>query len=207
MNAAPVRAGSAEAGATAGLAGLLVFLALHHLWIEPIWFIAPVGAVMAAAGGIAVVAAYVEVRDRLPRRPWTALAVTAGVAAMLAPSIAVAEVRGPIYDMTASGNGVLLVPVADAIAAFVIGLLAPATLTGAILGALVGGTRRASARMALAGFALALGPGHNIPFLGGTGATVTELAILAAVSLAAAVVLVEISCGRALSRLSGRARV
>lgn len=74
-----------------------MILALHHLWIVPIWFIAPVGAVMAAAGGVAVAAAYVELLGPLPSRPWTALAVMAGVAAMLVPSIVVAERSGPIY--------------------------------------------------------------------------------------------------------------
>ncbi len=191
MNSPAIRAGAVEAGAIAGIAGLVVFLTLHHLWIVPIWFIAPVGSVMAAAGGAAVAAAYVELLAHLPRRPWTALAVMAGVAATLVPSIVAAELRGPIYDMGVDGEATLLVPVSGALTAFVIGLLAPAALAGAVLGALVGRTRRATATTALAGFALALGPGHNIPLLGGTPATIKELAILAAVALVASVVLVE----------------
>jgi hypothetical protein len=178
-------------GAIAGIAGLVVFLALHHLWIVPIWFIAPVGSAMAAAGGMAVAAAYVDLLPHLPRRPWTSLAVLAGVATMLVPSIVLAELREPIYDMASDGEGALLVPVHDAVTAFVVGHLATATLAGAIVGGLVGRTRRATGASALAGLALALGPGHNIPLLGGTSATTKELAILAAVAVVASVVLVE----------------
>jgi len=29
------------AGAISGVAGLLVFLTIHHFWIRPIWFILP----------------------------------------------------------------------------------------------------------------------------------------------------------------------
>ena len=29
------------AGLLAGIAGLLVFLTIHHFWIRPIWFILP----------------------------------------------------------------------------------------------------------------------------------------------------------------------
>jgi hypothetical protein len=185
------RVGWSESGSIAGIAGLLVFLALHHLLIVPIWFIAPVGSAMAAAGGVAVAAAYVDLLPHLPRRPWTSLAVLAGVAIMLVPSIVLAELRGPIYDMASAGQGELVVPVPDAVTAFVVGHLAIATLAGAILGGLVGRTRRATGASALAGFALALGPGHNIPLLGGTSATTSELAILAAVAVVASVVLVE----------------
>ena len=183
--------GWSESGALAGIAGLVVFLTLHHLWIVPIWFIAPVGTAMATAGGVAVAAAYVDLLPHLPRRPWTSLAVLAGVAMVLVPSIVLAELRGPTYDMASDGKSELLVPVPDAVAAFVLGHLATATLAGAILGGLVGRTRRATAASALAGFALALGPGHNIPLLGGTSATTRELAILAAVAVVASVVLVE----------------
>jgi len=189
MSGAEGRVGWSESGAIAGIAGLVVFLALHQLWIVPIWFIAPVGSAMAAAGGVAVAAAYVDLLPHLPRRPWTSLAVLAGVATMLVPSIVLAELRGPIYDMASDGEGALLVP--DAVTAFVVGHLATATLAGAILGGLVGRTRRATGASALAGFALALGPGHNIPLLGGTSGTRRELAILAAVAVVASVVLVE----------------
>lgn len=53
--------------------------------------------------------------------------------------------------------------------------------------------------MALGAFALAVGPGHNIPLLGGTSVVAKEVAILAAVIGVASVMLVE-----AHARLAGR---
>ena len=42
------------AGVISGMAGLLVFLTIHHFWIKPIWFIAPIGLMIAGLGGLAV---------------------------------------------------------------------------------------------------------------------------------------------------------
>ena len=187
---------SIEAGAGAGIAGLLVFLLLHHLWIVPIWFIAPVGAVMAAAGGAAVGAAYGELRPHLPRRPFTTFAVMGLIALVLAPSVVIAELRGPIYEMDRDG-GTLLVPGTQAVADVVVGLLGTSVLMGAALGRLIGRSGRAAGMMALAAFALAIGPGHNIPLLGGTGGVARELLILAAVAAVASPVLVEGEAWRA----------
>lgn len=185
------RSASINAGAIAGLAGVTVFLVLHDARIAPIWFIAPVGALMAAGGGAAVGAAYDNLRPGLPARPWTALAVIALICAVLAPAILIAQVTGPMYAFAPDGASVLLVPAPVALMAFVAGLLATATVVSAVLGGLVGRSRRAAGAMALAGLALALGPGHNIPLLGGSSATSTELTILAAVICVAAVTLVE----------------
>ncbi len=187
---------SIEAGAGAGIAGLVVFLVLHDLWIVPIWFIAPVGAVMAVAGGAAVGAAYGELGPRLPRRPFTVVAVMGLVAVVLAPSVVIAELRGPIYAMDRDG-GSLLVPATQAVADFVVSLLGTSSLTGGVLGWLIGRTGRAAGTMALAAFAFALGPGHNIPLLGGTGAAAKELLVLAAVTAVASTVLVEGEAWRA----------
>jgi len=184
------RAAAIEAGTLAGIAGLLVFLLLHHLWIVPIWFIAPVGAVLALGGGAALGAAYAEIRSRLPGRPWTTVGLVAVIVAVMAPAILVAELRGPIYAFGGGGEGRLLVAPLEAILMVGAGLLATSTLAGAVVGWLLGRTRRAAATMALAGFALGLGPGHNIPFLGGTPATPKELTIFAAVTLAGSLVLV-----------------
>jgi len=56
----------------------------------------------------------------------------------------------------------------------------------------------------VAGFVFALGPGHNIPFIGGTPGVGKELAIMTAVTLVAALVLVEghawLSTGRSWRR-------
>jgi hypothetical protein len=196
LDRGPNRSASIEAGVLAGLVGFAVFLVLHHLWIVPIWMIAPVGTVMAGAGGAAVGAAYGELRPYLPRRPWTSIVVALGIVALLGPSVVLAELRGPIYAMDPSGGGSLLVPASEAIADFVVGLLVTATVAGAVLGWLLGRRRRAAGWMALAGFALAIGPGHNIPLLGATPAVTKELVILAAVTAAASVVLVEIEASR-----------
>jgi hypothetical protein len=192
MNTAAHRSGSLAAGAAGGLAGLAVFLVLHHAWIAPIWFIAPVGAILAAGGGAAVGAAYGELLPRLPARPWTALSIVALVAAILAPSIVLAELRGPMYRFGPDGESTLNVPFSEALTTFVVGLLGTAALTGAALGSLIGRTGKAGATTALAGLALAIGPGHNIPFVGGTPATTKELTILGLVVGVAALVLVEV---------------
>jgi hypothetical protein len=146
---------------------------------------------MAIVGGVAVGAAYVELLPTLPRWQLTFLLVMAAVAVVLAPAIVVAEVRGPIYAIGPGGQATLLVPTVDAVAAFGVGLLATAALTGALLGALLGRSRSAVAKTALAGLFLALGLGHNIPFLGGTSSTTKEIAILVAVAAVASFALVE----------------
>ena len=180
----------------AGLAGFAVFLVLHHLWIVPIWFIAPVGAVMAGACGAAVGAAYAELLPHLPPRPWTPIVVALGIVVILGPSIVIAELRGPIYVMGPSDGSRLLVPVSEAVAGFVAGLLGTTTVSSATLGWLVGRRRSAAGWMALAGLVLAIGPGHNIPLLGATPAVTKEVAILAAVSVVSSVVLVETAAFR-----------
>lgn len=200
MAGEPDRGPAAAAGVFAGLVGFATFLVLHHLWIVPIWFIAPVGTVMAAIGGAAVGAAYAELLPGLPRRPWTSLSVGAGVAVVLLPSVVIAQVHGPIYAIGSSGEGTLLVSAPQAAVEIVFGLLLAATLAGAGVGWIVSRRRSAARWTALAGFAFAAGPGHNIPLLGGTPAVGTELAILALVVGIASIVLVEGHARRARTR-------
>lgn len=191
MDEGPSRAASLQAGALAGTAGFATFLLLHHLWIVPIWFIAPVGLLVAVSAGAAVGAAYAELQPRLPPRPWTAIAVIALIGVVVLPAVAIAELRGAIFRMEADGGGALLVPAVDAVADFVVGLLGTAALTGGALGWLIARRLRAAGMTALAGLALALGPGHNIPLLGGTPAAPRELVILAVVGVVASFTLVE----------------
>ena len=190
------------AGAIAGIAGLLSFLFLHHAWIAPIWFIAPVGAVMAALGGAAVGAAYAELAPRLPPRPLTWAAMAGLWAGVLLPAVFIAQLRGPVVAMGPDGGGTLLVPVPEAIVDVVVGLVGATAIAGAVLGALVGRTRRSAGTTMLAAGCLAIGPGHNIPLLGGSAAVPTELAILAIVLAVASIVLVEVDV-----RLTGARRV
>jgi hypothetical protein len=180
-----------RAGVLAGIAGFAIFLLIHHVWIVPIWFIAPAGTLVAAASGAAVGAAYAELLPHLPRRPWTTIAVIVVIGVILLPAYVIAELRGPIFLMEGDGGGTFLVSGTEAVADVVVGLLCTATIAGAGLGWLIAGNRRAAGMTALAGFAFALGPGHNIPLLGGTPAVAKELAILAAVVGVASVVLVE----------------
>lgn len=178
------------AGVLSGIAGLLVFLALHALWIVPIWFILPVGLMLAGGGGLAVGWAYAELRWRLPRRPWTALAMVGLIVAILLPAFVLAEQQAPVFTVTPAGP-VQAVATAIIIVRFVGELLATATIVGGLVGWWLGRTRRAAVATALAGFIFALGPGHNIPFLGGTPGVGKELALMAGVVVVSALVLVE----------------
>jgi hypothetical protein len=178
-------------GVTAGGIGLLTFLTIHHFWIKPIWFILPAGLVVVVLGGLAVGWSYHELIGALPPRPWTALAVLALIAAMLAPAIIIAQVRPPLADLTTQSLSAT-VSMGQLVAHFVLELLLPATAIGAALGWLLGRSWQASLATALAGLAYALGPGHNIPFLGGSPVAAKGLALLFVPALVAAVALVEI---------------
>jgi hypothetical protein len=178
------------AGILAGLTGLLVFLTVHHFWITPIWFILPIGLVLAAAGGLAIGWSYGELLPHLPPRPWATLAVIALIGVILLPAIIMAEISPPMFTM-ADGEAKLAVSVRQATVTFILELLVTATLTGGLAGWLIGRTGRAALATSLAGFVFALGPGHNIPFIGNMGGTGKGLAILAAIIIPAALVLVE----------------
>ena len=178
------------AGAAAGLAGLTVFLTVHHYWIKPIWFMLLPGTFIAGLGGLAVGWSYAEIRAGLPPRPWTALAVMVLVAATLAPAIALAQLRPPPLNI-ATGAIIDGSRPAAVVARVVLELLVTAAVVGGAAGWWLGRTPRAALATALAGFIFALGPGHNIPLLGGTPAVGKGLALLAIIIVAAAVVLVE----------------
>jgi hypothetical protein len=177
-------------GAVAGLAGLLAFLLIHAFWIVPIWFILPVGLLLAGSGGLAVGWAYAELKSRLPRRPWTTLAVLGMIALILLPAIVLAELHGPVFTGTPAGP-VQTVATSVILARFIGELLATATIVGGLVGWWLRHTRRAALATGLAGFVFALGPGHNIPLIGGTPGVGKELAIMTVVTFVSALVLVE----------------
>lgn len=185
------RSASVRAGMLAGVVGLATFLVIHHVWIIPIWFIAPVGTVVATVGGAAVGAAYAELRPHLPTRPWAAPALMVVVGVLLLPSVVIAELREPIFAMGPDGSGALLVPGPEAAADVIGGLLIATTAVGAGLGWVITRSTRAAMTLACAALALAVGPGHNIPLLGGTVAVAKELVILASVCAVSSVTLVE----------------
>jgi len=178
------------AGVLSGITGLLVFLTIHHFWINPIWFILPFGLVIAAVGGAAVGWAYGELLPHLPPRPWTSLVMVALISVILLPSIVLAELRQPVFDITAE-EPVLAVSIGRVTLIFILELLVTSTIMGALLGWLIGQTSQSAMATAVAGFIFALGPGHNIPLIGGTPGVGKELAIMMAVIVVAALVLVE----------------
>lgn len=184
MNAALV------AGLCSGLAGLLVFLTVHHFWIRPIWFIALPGGLIAALGGLVVGWSYGEVHAGLPPRPWTALALALLIGATLVPAIVVAELRAPLTDF--SGGSIPPQDVRRVIWHIVLELLLTATMIGAVTGWWLGRSPRAAVATALAGLVFAMGPGHNIPLLGGTPAAGKGLVLLVLIVVVAAWVLVEV---------------
>jgi hypothetical protein len=178
------------AGLLAGIAGLFVFLILHHLWIMPIWFILPLGLIIAAVGGLAVGWTYGELLSHLPPRPWTALAMMALIWATVLPGILLAELRQPLFTI-AGNSAVLAVSIGRVALVFILELLVTAALVGALLGWLICRSERAALATAVSGFVFALGPGHNIPLIGGTPGVAKELAIIAIVIVFSALVLVE----------------
>jgi hypothetical protein len=181
---------SLKAGALAAVAGLLAFLAIHHLLILPIWFVLPLALPLAVCGGLAVGWAYDQLLPALPTRRWRHLAWCGGVAVVLAPSLVLAELRPAFFDPD-SGDLVPGASISRVVAAFGVELLLPSTLVAAALGAALARTPRAGAAAALAGFTFALGPGHNIPLLGGTPGVGSGLALLGAIVTVSSLVLVE----------------
>ena len=175
------------AGVLAGVVGLLVFLVLHHLWIKPIWFILPLGLVIAAAGGLAVGWAYSEIQPGLPTRPWAMLALFGLIGAILTPGLVLAQLLPAVVDVAA---GKLVGSTGELIGRFAL-LFVSAAAVGALAGWLLAHTWRGAIAMAVAGLLFALGPGHNIPILGNTPVVGKELVLLAAIALASSVVLVE----------------
>lgn len=178
------------AGLLSAVAGLLVFLTIHHFWIKPIWFILPPGLFIAALGGLAVGWAYSEIQTALPPRPWTSLAVFAIVALTLTPAILLAQLRPPPLDISTgaiidgSTTGIV-------IARVVLELLLTATIVCALMGWLLVRTPQAALAMALASLVFAIGPGHNIPLLGNTSAVGKGIVLLIAIIATSAIVLVE----------------
>ena len=178
------------AGILSGLTGLFVFLTIHHFWIKPIWFILFPGLVAAGLGGLAVGWSYAEIRSALPPRPLTELAMFGLIGVILAPSILLAQLRPPPFDITTgaiisgSSFGVVMARVT-------IELLVTASVVGGLAGWLLVHTPQAAASTAIAGLIFAIGPGHNIPLLGSTPAVGKGILLLIAIIAVSSIVLVE----------------
>src|SRR3954470_16765560 len=150
------------AGVAAGVVGCVAFLLIHHVWLVPIWFIAPVGIPVGAAGGAVVGMAYAELFPRLPGRPWTAFVVAGVFATVMVPGVVIAQLAGPVLAVGRGGATALLVPGAQA-AVLVTVCLAATVITGAGMGALIARRRSAAVSMAVAAVASGIGPGPNVP--------------------------------------------
>lgn len=177
-------------GVMSGLISLLVFMVVHAIWITPIWFVLPLGVVLAGGGGMVVSWAYVEIKHRLPPPPWSVLAVAAIVFATLLPAFALAQLHPRFFTL----GGTLLVKVPVLIRHFILDLLLTAFAMGALIGWWLGRTRRAALATGLAGIAFALGPGHNTAFVtivpGVAGLALKMLTLMGIIIFTAAIVLV-----------------
>lgn len=168
------------AGALSGVVGVAVFLTIHHFWILPIWFIAPIGVPMAAGMGVAIGWAAHLARERLPRgRVALALALAGLLLALLLPAEILSFRRGA-FDITNPD-----VPPDVLVVAFV--ELSTAIPLGALVGWWLTRTWRGALAWALAGLATGLGVGHNVTLLGATFPAVYKMwTIMATAQLAAA---------------------
>lgn len=173
-------------GVLSGIVGLMAFLVIHHFWTKPIGFILPMGLVIATLGGLVVGWAFQELIQPLPGKLWKIPAWTVLVSLALAPAAVLAQLRPAVFSPT----GVANISVQGAVVIFIRDLLLTSAIVGGIEGWLIGRTRRAALIMALAGFVFALGPGHNVPFLGNTPATGKGIILLLAIILSSSVVLV-----------------
>jgi hypothetical protein len=177
-------------GAVSAITGLLVFLVIHAVWIMPIWFILPVGLMIAVPAGMVIGHAYAVIQHRLPKRPWNFISVSILIAIILLPGTLLAELRTPMFAFSPTGP-IFQMELGAAIIIFILELLLTAALTGGLIGWIIGRSVRAVSLMALAGLMFALGPGHNIPFIGGTGGVYKEWAIMGSIIIPSAFVLVE----------------
>ena len=159
-------------GAIAGVVGCAVFLALHAAWIVPIWFVAPIGFAIAATCGAALGELLGRVAPGHTGLPGGVVLASGLTWLFLALPAVLAELG--------------LRPGAAPDLAIIAGFFAPFLAGGGLVGWAAGRSRGTAGRGALAGLLLAIGPGHNIPFLAGTPAVPTEVAILVVVVAAAA---------------------
>jgi hypothetical protein len=180
MNTGPfLKSRLALAGVAAGLTGLLAFLGLHHLLILPIWGVAPLGIPVAALGGLAVAWAFESLRPRLPANGWLAAFAFVGLLLLTqAASFAVSAVQRPLADFIILNTQVLPGFERLVYTRAVVEMLVVPVLVGGAIGWLLGRSRQAAGRMALAALAFALGPGHNTAFFAGVPAAADTLWLL-----------------------------
>lgn len=183
-------------GVLAGLVGFVVFLLLHAVWIRPIWFVAPLGIVIAGIGGVAVGWAFADVKPSLPTGVigrWIAVGI--GAVLVLIPTMILVQLSDPYVPVVDGVVRTAAVDVTLLAVRFVVELIVVTAITGASVGWLLTHRRRSALAVSAASVALALGPGHNIPFFhlaSQPTATWTSLLLLLAAIASASVVLVTV---------------
>lgn len=133
---------TALAGVLAGLAGFGAFLLIHQALIVPIWFIAPLGSVVAALAGLLVAWAFEALRPRLPQNTW--LAVLAFVALLTLTQLAAffaSSMQEPIANMVFR-NQALPGRLGTILTRFAIDLFLTSAIIGGLAGYLVGRASR-----------------------------------------------------------------
>lgn len=140
------------AGAVAGAIALLVFVAVHAVWIVPIWGMLSMLPLAALVGILAAMPfEQMIARGAFPPPPLDGPAFAALLILTLIPTAASSVLLGPV-DPQRIQWPVLLLPLL---------LAAPA---GAAAGLALTGSPGTAASLGIAATALALTLGHNIPF-------------------------------------------
>jgi len=140
------------AGAAAGSVALLVFVALHAVWIVPIWGMLSMIPIAALVGALAAWPfEQLSARGALPSAPFDGIAFVGLLLLTLVPTTVMGVFAGPV-DRDRITVPAVLVPLL---------LAAPA---GVLIGALLVGVGPASLALGAAAFAVALTLGHNLPF-------------------------------------------
>jgi hypothetical protein len=168
-------------GAIAGIVGLATFLVIHHFWIQPIWFIFLPGLILSSIGGIAVGWSFQTIQSGLPAYPWSFLGLSLVILLVLLPGFLIAEFTPAPFNLDGSlASGYTGWKAAGQ---FFLELILTSAIVGAGIGWFLAGTRAAVISTAVAGVVFALGPGHNIPFLGNTPGVSKGIALLLAIIL------------------------
>lgn len=165
------------AGAVAGSVALLAFVAIHAVWIVPIWamlWMLPLAALIGA------LAAWpfneLVAHASLPPVPFDGVAFSGLLLVTLVPTALAGLLVGPL-DRDHISVPALLLPLL---------LAAPA---GGAIGALLTGSAGGSAALAIAAVVLALTLGHNLPFFPiGSAAWGKAFGLVVGVEVAAGIV-------------------
>jgi hypothetical protein len=175
------------AGLLSGVIGLLVFLTVHHFWIQPIWFIFLPGLILSSLGGLAVGWSFQELQGGLPAYPWSFLGLSGVILLILLPGLIIAEFTPTPFGLDGS-----IAPgytAGKAALQFFLELVLTSAAVGGAIGWFLIGTRSAVISTVVASVVFAIGPGHNIPFLGNTPSVYKGVVLLLIIILVSSLTL------------------